>query len=379
MSILFTPTRIRGLEIKNRFVRSATYDGCADRHGQVTDQQLKLFQDLAQGGIGLIISGIAYVHPSGRISPRQNAIHRDDFIPGLKRLTDLVHQYEARIGVQLFHAGREAGRFKPDQAVAPSLVENDPHSDLTYRTLTEEEIQDIVKSFGQAARRAREAGFDAVQIHGAHAYLVSQFLSPFTNRRTDDWGGDPVRRLNFHQEIYKAVRAEVGPDYPVLIKIGVEDGFPDGLTLDEGLQAARILAETGYDSLEISSGLRGAKYQGTEFRTRVDRPGGEAYFRDWAASIKKEVQVPVMMVGGLRSFDMLEEIIANGEADLVSLCRPFIREPNLVKDWQQGRRRRPDCISCNLCYENISTGAPLACLVEQRRAAKLIEKGDAKS
>ena len=370
MSILFTPTRIRNLEIKNRFVRSATYDGCADRYGHVTEHQLKLFQDLAQGGIGLIISGIAYVHSNGRISPRQNAIHKDDFIKGLKQLTDLVHQYDAKIAVQLFHAGREAGRFKPERALAPSLVENDPYCDSGYRAMTEEEILETVQAFGQAAGRAREAGFDAVQVHGAHAYLVSQFLSPFTNQRTDGWGGDPESRLRFHKEIYSAIRAKVGPDYPVLIKIGVEDGFPGGLSLEEGLRAARTLAREGYDSLEISSGLRGPKYQGTEFRTGVDRPGQEAYFRAWAAQAKNEVDVPVMMVGGLRSFEMMEEIITNQEADLISLCRPLIREPGLVRTWMDGRRRRPDCISCNQCYENINTGAGLACLVEQRRAAK---------
>jgi len=191
-----------------------------------------MFADLAEGGVGLIITGITYVHDSGQLTASQNSIASDDCIPGLKRLTATVHNRGARIALQLFHAGRERAKFfkvKNDQAIAPSFVHNDPYFTEEYRPMTQEEIWDIIRAFGDAAERAREAGFDAIQLHGAHAYLPSQFLSPHTNRRGDDWGGTLENRLRFHREIYREIRTKAGEDYPVLVKIGIEDGFPGGL------------------------------------------------------------------------------------------------------------------------------------------------------
>ncbi|MBU1740692.1 MAG: NADH:flavin oxidoreductase, partial [Proteobacteria bacterium] len=186
------------------------------------------------------------------------------------------------------------------------------------------------------------------------------------NRRDDDWGGDLTNRLRLHREIYRAVRDAVGPDYPVLIKLGLADGFEGALTFEEGLAAAVALAELGYDALEISQGLRGKGYGQAEFRTKVDRPGGEAYFREWAREVKARVEVPVMMVGGLRSFELMEEVVARGEADFVSLSRPLIREPGLINEWRVGSRRRPACISCNQCFEHLRRLEPLRCIVAEK-------------
>jgi len=196
MSILFEPISINGMDLKNRFIRSATYDGSTDMNGYVTDRQLALFKDLAQGDIGLIVTGITHVHPTGQISPVQNAIDRDDCIAGLRKLTDMVHEYDSKIAVQLFHAGREraliiqALEIENEQALSSSdFIPDDPYFSEPYRAMTEDEIQEVISAFGKAAVRAREAGFDAVQVHAAHAYLLSQFFSPYTNRRDDDWGG----------------------------------------------------------------------------------------------------------------------------------------------------------------------------------------------
>jgi 2,4-dienoyl-CoA reductase-like NADH-dependent reductase (Old Yellow Enzyme family) len=167
-----------------------------------------------------------------------------------------------------------------------------PYFEAGCRAMTEEEIAATVEGFGQAARRAVEAGCDAVQVHGAHAYLLAQFLSPQTNRRTDTWGGDLAGRLRLHLEICRAIRAQVGPNFPVFIKLGLVDGFPGGLTLAEGLQAARRLAETGYDAIEVSQGLRGAGYEQAEFRPKIVRLEREAYFRDWTRQVKEIVDVP---------------------------------------------------------------------------------------
>ena len=235
----------------------------------------------------------------------------------------------------------------------------------SHRAMTEEEILEVIRAFGQAAGRAREAGLDAVQVHGAHAYLLSQFLSPFTNRRTDAWGGELENRLRLHREILRAIRSRAGEDYPVMIKIGVQDGFPGGLEFSEGRQAAQRLAQWGYDSLEISSGLRGPGYDNAEFKTRINRLDREAYFRSWCREIKSEVTVPVMMVGGLRTPTLMEEVIQNGEADLIALSRPLIKEPAIIKDWQNGDLHRATCLSCNKCFEALLKGETLRCVYHE--------------
>jgi 2,4-dienoyl-CoA reductase-like NADH-dependent reductase (Old Yellow Enzyme family) len=373
MSILFGPLVIKGMELKNRFVRSATYDGYADQRGQVTVDQIQFFEDLARGGVGLIVTGISHVHNSGQTSPIQNSVATDHCIPGLRKLASAVHDQGAKIAIQLFHAGREGSSFLKTrnlEAIGPSVVQDDPHCNKPYRSMTEAEILEVVSAFGDAARRVREAGFDAVQVHGAHAYLLSQFLSPYLNRRNDQWGGDLENRLRLHREILKDIRAKVGEDYPLLMKLGVQDGFPGGLEFREGASAARFLAGWGVDALEISSGLRGKRYEGTEFKTKISSPEREAYFREWCKTIKGEVAVPVMMVGGLRTFALMEDVVKRGETDFVSLCRPFIREPSIVNKWREEPHYKPTCISCNQCLDTIFKGNRVQCMQEAKGKMK---------
>ena len=367
MNILFETMNIGRLRLRNRFVRSATYDGCADKAGHVTEKQIGLYEGLAKGGVGLIVSGIASVHPSGRISAFQNIISDDAAISGLKKLVNTVNSHGAAIALQLFHGGRESAVYQKCRktvALAPSVVADDPYCDLEHRAMTEDEIIEVIKAFGDAAVRARAAGFDAVQIHGAHAYLPSQFLSPFTNHRTDFWGGSPEKRFNFLREIYKDIRNKVGEDYPVIIKFGVADGFPEGLEFSEGRAAAVLCATLGFDAIEISQGLRGKRYSQTEFRTKIKSPEQEGYFRSWCRQIREAVDVPVMMVGGLRSLELMAEVIRNQEADYISLCRPLIREPDIIGRWKKGQGTKPTCVSCNLCFEAILKGKPLHCAYE---------------
>jgi len=370
MSILFEPVAVKGMTLRNRFVRSATYDGCAEKNGHVSEKQFRMYEELARGGMGLIITGITTVHPSGQISPVQNSLSSDDCIPGFRKLAEIVHKEGAKIAVQLFHAGRETGKvFNPrrKQALAPSVVSDDPYFEAPHRAMAEEEVWEIIRAFGDASRRAREAGLDAVQIHAAHAYLLSQFLSPFTNRRTDSWGGNLENRLRLHHEIYRDIRSRVGEDYPVLVKIGVQDGFPGGLAFHEGLRAAQSLSHWGCDALEISSGLRGKGYENAEFRTGINQLDREAYFREWCRDIKRSVDAPVMMVGGFRTFALMEEVIQKQEADFISLCRPFIREPGVINDWKNKDRHRATCISCNKCFEALLKGEELHCVQERQR------------
>ena len=365
MSVLFDSVKLGNMTLRNRFVRSATYDGCAEKNGHVSQRQIEMYEELAEGGAGLIITGITYVHPSGQISVFPNSLAGDDCIPGFRKLTQSVHDRGSKIAVQLFHAGRETGKiFKPQrkQALAPSLLTDDPHFQAPHRAMTEGEIGEIIQAFGEASRRAREAGFDAVQVHGAHAYLLSQYLSPFTNRRTDRWGGSLENRLRLHREIFRAIRAKTGGDYPVFLKLGVQDSFPGGLEFHEGKDAAAHLGRWRFGALEISSGLRGTAYENSELRPGINRLEQEAYFREWCREIKRHVEVPVMMVGGLRSFDLMEEVIKKREADFLSLCRPLIREPGIINDWKRGDRHRARCISCNKCFDAILKGEQLHCV-----------------
>jgi 2,4-dienoyl-CoA reductase-like NADH-dependent reductase (Old Yellow Enzyme family) len=364
MSILFEPSQIRKIALRNRFVRSATYDGMAQTSGHVSESQIQLIADLAAGGVGLIVHAITYVHKSGQVSSFMNSLADDEFIPAMQKLTEAAHQHGAKIAVQLYHGGREA-RFvktRKELPLAPSVVPDDPYCKGNYREITENEILEVIDAFGRAASRAKDAGFDAVQIHGAHGYLFSQFLSPFTNRRKDDWGGSLANRLRLHGEVYRKIRSNVGEDYPVFIKLGVEDGFAGGLTFAEGMQAAEILADTGYDSLEISAGVRGEKYEGTEYKTKINKPSREGYFRKEAREIKKRVTVPVMAVGGLKSIAMMEEMISRQEADFISLCRPLISEPGLIRAWGEDPKRKPRCVHCNKCLEAVHHGIPLYCV-----------------
>ncbi|MCB2227595.1 MAG: NADH:flavin oxidoreductase [Desulfarculaceae bacterium] len=370
MDRLFAPYDLKGISLANRLVRSATFDNSGRGSGKVSDRQLELYGDLARGQVGLIVSGIILAHESGRVALRQNSLANDECVADLARMTEVVHAQGSKVAAQLFHAGREASRFRAftqgEPAWAPSLLEHDPYFEHPHRAMPAEEIEAVVAGFGAAARRAREAGFDAVQVHGAHAYLFAQFLSPHTNRREDQWGGGLEGRLRLHLEVLAAIRAQVGPDYPVMIKLGLADGFTGGLEFDEGLEAAQRLAEAGYDCIEVSQGLRGADYSETEFRPEDKKAPVQGYFRAWAAAVKERVAVPVIAVGGLRTPQACAEALAQGQADLVALSRPLISEPGLVARWQDGDHARARCISCNKCMETILQGKPLSCILERR-------------
>lgn len=345
--MLFDQFNLAGIELKNPIVRSATYEKRADVDGFVTDALVEFYKELTKGGIGLIITGNALVHVSGRSVPQMLCIHNDHYIDRLKRLTDAIHSLDGKVVIQLVHGGRQCfpillGGERP---LAPSEV-YDPVTKVIPKAMSNEEIWEIIEAFGDAARRAMYAGFDGVQIHGAHGYLVSEFLSPHTNRRDDYWGGDEERRFHFLEEVYKAMRREVGNNYPILIKINADDFIEGGLRPEESLRIAKRLEELGIDAIEISGGMY-------ESGTKTAQPNilnkeQEAYFRDSSRLFKKELNVPIMLVGGIRSKDVAEDILKRGDADLISLSRPLIREPDLPNKFLAGKEKA-DCISCNGC------------------------------
>lgn len=347
--MLFELFSFSGLELKNRLVRSATYEKRADEDGFVTESLIELYEELTRGGTGLIITGNALVHPSGRTITQMLCIHSDIYIQGLRKLTSAIHELDGLIAVQVVHGGRQSFPILlgGNAALAPSAV-YDASTRIMPRAMTDTEIWGIIDSFGDAARRGRIAGFDAVQIHGAHGYLVSEFLSPYTNRRNDYWGGDEERRFHFLEEVYKAMRKEVGEDYPLLIKMNADDLIEGGLKVEEAVRIAVRLEEMGLDAVEVSGGM----YESNLKTAQPDilTPDKEAYFRNSGKAFKNKLHIPVILVGGMRSRTVMEDVLRKGEADLISLSRPLIREPDLPNKFREGKEAA-DCISCNDCME----------------------------
>lgn len=345
--MLFKPFPFCNIILKNRLVRSATFEKRADVDGFVTDELIDFYKDLVNGGIGLIITGNAIVHLSGINVPNAIGIHNDFYIANLKKLTDAVHRLDGKIFIQLCHSGRQTLPLwiGGKQPIAPSEV-FDPSIKITPREMTQEDIWEIIYSFSNSARRALVSGFDGIQIHGAHGYLVNQFLSPHTNRRNDYWGGDEERRFHFIEEVYYAMKKEVGEDFPITIKLNADDFIEGGLTLDESLRIAERLQSIGMASIEVSGGMYEAGHKTIRFKIKEKQD--EAYFRNYSKAFKNKLYIPIMLVGGIRSREVAEEILQNKEADLISLSRPLIREPDLPLKFQKGKEKA-DCISCNHC------------------------------
>jgi len=347
--VLFEPFSLASLILKNRIVRSATYEKRADDDGFVTDALIEFYEDIAGGGAGLIISGNVLVHTSGRSVPQQLCIHNDFYIEKLRRLTDAVHNLGGAIIIQLVHGGRQSfpALLGGEQPVAPSAV-YDPSTRITPRAMEDREIWEIIESFGDAGRRAMYAGFDGIQLHAAHGYLINEFLSPHTNRRHDYWGGDEERRFHFAEEICRAMLKEVGKDCPVMVKMNADDCIEGGLEPEESLRIAKRLEDMGVCAFEVSGGMYEARNK--TVRTEILKPEQEAYFRSAAGLFKKHLRMPVMLVGGMRSRPVMEDVLLKGDADLISISRPLIREPDLPHKMAEGKEKA-DCISCNGCMK----------------------------
>jgi len=348
MSILFTPVRIGSVTVPNRFVRSATHDFMADDEGNVTDANVELYRRLAEGEVGLIITGHAHVQPSGKASPKQMAVFDDRFIEGLARIPEIVHHFASRVFLQIAHAGRQTKeKLCGCIPVSPSAV-YDPVSKIMPRELASDEFQVLIVDFISAAKRAKRAGFDGVQLHAAHGYLLSSFLSPHTNRRADEWGGPVENRARVLVEILRGVKSACGRDFPVIVKLNSTDFLEGGLVLEDAVRVARMIEAEGIDGIEVSGGMaeagRGSVWAGLRGEDE------EGYFVENAARIKRAVRVPVFALGGIRTLAVAERIVREGRADLVSLSRPLIRDPFLVKHFREGLAAKSECISCNKCF-----------------------------
>ena len=393
-SIVFTPAHIGQLEIKNRLVRSATYERAATNKGEVSDFLVDLYRTLGKGGVGLIITGIAGVYSKALAPERIIRADNDDFIGGLRKIPQAVREVapDCRVVLQLHHPGRQVihqedavklipvlppalmayiqkhpeviappGEASPVvEPTAPSAV-YDATFDRTPRALTPDEIEEIVEAFAEGVRRAQEAGFDGAQVHAAHGYLLSSFLSPRTNQRDDQYGGSTDNRTRVVKDIYQRARRKVGDRFPILIKINTTDFLPGGIDLNEVLRVGKLLSEVGFAAIETSGGMWEAVTRKKEelgwppvfipeSRTGIKAQDQEAYFLPGAKALKEKTSATVIAVGGFRSFSKIEEVLTSKAADFVSMCRPLIRQPDLPIIWRSGEGPdKAECISCNAC------------------------------
>lgn len=344
MSKLFDPGVFGTLQLPNRLIRSATAEYMSDLEGRPQQPMFDLYRELARGGVGLIITGHCYVHQGGRCHLYMTGAYEDDLLPDLEVLSRAVHDEGGLVVMQINHGGRESRQEAiPGPPVAPSPVPAARDKERP-KELNEEEIRELFAAFGDAAGRAKAAGFDGVQIHAAHGYLINQFNSPAANRRKDRWGRTSADRMRFLEEVANSIRQRVGDDYPVLIKLGMEDNVRDGLTLVESTEIVRHLGEWGIDGLEVSGGIGR-----TSVVKDILRPEDEAYFLPYARAAREATDLPISLVGGLRSREVMERVLEEGAADFISLSRPLIRQPNLPLRFRQGEKRAP-CVSCNRCW-----------------------------
>ena len=381
------------MEVRNRFVRSATIENLAKEDGEVTEKLIKLHSTLAKGEIGLIIPGYMYIHPLGQAYKYQIGIYKDDLIPGLKKIVDAIHKEQGKVAFQIVHAGLQTfSRLIGATPMGPSGDIINPVSMDYSREMTEEDIQESIESFVEASRRVVETGADAVQLHSAHGYLINQFLSPFYNRRQDDWGGSDEKRFRYLKEIITKTKRILPSAIPLLIKLNTNDYTPtEGITPPLAAKYSEWLVKLGIDAIEISCGsgtysifnmCRGdvpvqeiaqavpdymkAMVEGI-YQDMVGKYNFDEGYNLEAAKMIKPVMgdIPLILVGGLRNKALMEEIIGKKYVDLISMARPFIREPLLVKNFKEGKQDKAACISCNRCLAAIPNNFPIRCYVNK--------------
>lgn len=405
-SILFTPLSIGSLTVPGRVYKTATSETRASEDGFVSDELIAFYEPLARGGTPLIITGNIYPRRDGQSTPRMTGADADDKIPGLARLVAAVHRHGGLFFAQVSHCGRQVATRGVGlaQAVSASAVK-EPILGTKPRPLTVDEIGEVVASYAAAAERCRKAGFDGVQIHAAHGYLVNQFLTPHTNRRKDAYGGTADGRLRFLLEVFRATREQVGADYPVILKLNGSDALPArrGLKTPQMVEIARRLEEEGCNGVEISvghyeSGLPVVRGTFRRFFRGMVRHGGarhlskprylalkstwplaalasnllwpyrEGFNLGYARELKRRLGIPVLCVGGWQNREAMERAIAGGGCDAVSSARAMIADPFLVRHLREGTSG-PRCVFCNECA-GVVGGLPVDCYHPQVRAEK---------
>jgi len=347
MKTIFEKTNVGAITLKNRIIRSATQEGAADQDGHITEKFISIYERVAAGGAGAAITSMMGVDENSRVFPYMVKAYGDDFVPGLGEVVNKAHTQDCKIIVQLAHCGAKANPDNGNNPLAPSDVVLS--EDKSAKSMTKEEIQSVIHSFALAAERCKEAGADGVQIHGAHGYLLSEFLSPFFNKRNDEYGGDISNRAKIVFEVYSAIREKVGDDYPIWIKINGEDYVSGGLSFEECLWVCCELDKLGINGIEISGGISISPESSSA--RQMSSSDNEGVFAQNAMQIAEKVNASVISVGCYRTPDMIEEWLNRGKIQAISLCRPLICEPELPSIWESGNGRKSKCISCNKCFD----------------------------
>ncbi|MFX1278419.1 MAG: NADH:flavin oxidoreductase [Promethearchaeota archaeon] len=367
---LFSPGKIRNVHTKNRIVRSATWMAKATAEGYVTEGLIKVFRDLAEGGTGLIISGYLAVDPLGAATQKMACLYDDTFIPGQKKIVDTVHDFsEVKIAAQIAHTGNGPFIFGNT-----NFIPVGPTSMINLRLkkpcheLTTEEVRDIIKKFVNTGRRAYECGYDMVQIHSSHGYLLSDFVSPFTNKRSDEYGGNTKNRTRILVDIFNQLREEVDNNFPIIIKLNTKDYLQDGLTLDEAKEIAKILIDTGYDAIEPSSGRYdlGFSNRKTYPSVMIKSEESQNYFLQNVLKLKPIMKDhSIILQGGVRNPLIMESFLNDNITDFIALSRPLIYEPNLPNRWKNGDLTPPLCTNCNGCI-TVAANDTAYCIVKKK-------------
>lgn len=349
MKSLFEKTKLGNMTLKNRFVRSATWENMTVEGGHLTEPLYDIYEELASNEVGLIITGYANVVKEEQPNPGMMGIYEDSFIEEYKQLTERVHRHGAKIVKQVAYGGTKTSFNLGDRVIfAPSEVAERGTGTLG-KAMSQQEIDYVIEAFAQAGRRAKAAGFDGVEIHAAHTYLINQFLSPYYNKRTDQYGGSLENRMRFLVEIYHKMRELVGADFPILVKLTATEFFEGGLTFEDTKSICRVLEEVGVDAIELSGnihgkakGMVGEVYDGLSIQK-------EGYFIDYADAIGAELGIPVITVGGFANFHAVESALHFKHIDYFALSRPLLAEPDLIARWSRGDRAVAKCVRCSRC------------------------------
>ena len=389
---VFTPGRLGPIELRNRVIKCGTNEGMS-REGLVTDRLIEWHREFAAGGVGMTTLAYCAVSSEGRTYRHQMWI-RDEARAGLRRFTDAMHAEGAKVSVQLGHAGWFASpRAMGERPVGPSRSFS-PHAQAFSRAMKPGDFERLTRAFADAARLCVEAGFDALEVHVGHGYLLSQFLSPYNNRRKDEWGGSLENRARFPRHVLRAVREAAGPGAAVYAKFNMDDGFKGGLSLDEGIEVARWLeADGSVDALQLTGGhttktpmylMRGDVPLRDMIRNQRDPirrlgmrlfapmmlkayPFEEAFFLPLARRFRQALGLPLMLLGGVKQLDTMDRAITEGFA-FVAIGRGLIRQPDLVKKMQAGQTAASPCIPCNQCVVEMERGGTRCVMREESDA-----------
>ncbi|MPQ30431.1 NADH:flavin oxidoreductase [Clostridium estertheticum] len=356
MKNLFEKTTVNNMQVKNRFIRAATWDEMAEDDGHINNAFIQRYENLAKGGVGLILTGYAFISKDEKPNPFMSGIYDDSFIEEYKILVDKVHKYETKIAMQIVYGGSQSEHANASEMYiyGPSAIKNIV-SGITPKEATKDDIKVIVAKFGDAAVRVKKAGFDAVEIHAAHGYLLSQFLTPYYNRRTDEYGGAIHNRARIIYEVISEIRKRVGTDYPIMIKINFDD-FMDknqGLSKEESIEVFKRIDKLGIDMIEPSAVNLSSGEGKVPFLKGINTVDKQSYFKEAVMNIASVVNAKVILVGGNKNIDLMNEILNTTQIQYFSLSRTLLCEPDLINKWSDNKNYNPKCVSCNKCWDEI--------------------------